>query len=141
MQCSAWIKFRPTAFPAAFNSFVRNTPFLYPLKTPENFAVFWYFQGVEKDDRSQDFKSDVFLYDDNIFILGKKRLNQRMKKICKVILFNGTVLFFCPLKKIRKPKVSWSFQGVYKKTSRMKWVNIIRNGFETKDTTKDINKR
>ena len=25
-----------------------NAPFLYPLKTSENFTVFWYFQGVEK---------------------------------------------------------------------------------------------
>ena len=28
--------------------FVRNTPFLYPLKTSENRKVFWYFQEIEK---------------------------------------------------------------------------------------------
>ena len=32
----------------AFNPFVPNAPFLYPLKTTENRKVFWYFQGVEK---------------------------------------------------------------------------------------------
>ena len=31
------------------NSFVLNTPFLYPLKTSENLTVFWCFQGVEKE--------------------------------------------------------------------------------------------
>ena len=30
------------------NPFVLNAPFLYSLKESENFAVFWYFQGVEK---------------------------------------------------------------------------------------------
>ena len=28
--------------------FVPNAPFLYPLKTSENFKIFWCFQGVEK---------------------------------------------------------------------------------------------
>ena len=32
----------------AINPFVSNAPFLYPLKTTENLAVFWCFQGVEK---------------------------------------------------------------------------------------------
>ena len=31
-----------------FNPFVRNAPFLYPLKRSENFTVFRCFQGVEK---------------------------------------------------------------------------------------------
>ena len=31
-----------------FSPFVPNAPFLYPLKTSENLAVFWCFQGVEK---------------------------------------------------------------------------------------------
>ena len=31
-----------------FNPFVPNGPFLYPLKTSENLAVFWCFQGVKK---------------------------------------------------------------------------------------------
>ena len=30
------------------NTFVPNAPFLYPLKTSENFTVFCCFQGVEK---------------------------------------------------------------------------------------------
>ena len=30
------------------NPFVPNVPFLYPLKTSNNFTVFWCFQGVEK---------------------------------------------------------------------------------------------
>ena len=30
------------------NTLVSNAPFFYPLKTPENPKVFWYFQGVEK---------------------------------------------------------------------------------------------
>ena len=30
------------------NSFVLNTPILYPMKTSENLAVFWCFQEVEK---------------------------------------------------------------------------------------------
>ena len=32
----------------AFNPFVPNAPFLYPLKTSENRKVFLCFQGVEK---------------------------------------------------------------------------------------------
>ena len=31
-----------------FNQFVPSAPFLYPLKTSENFTVFWCFQGVER---------------------------------------------------------------------------------------------
>ena len=31
--------------PGYFNSFVRQAPFLYPLKTSENGKVFWCFQG------------------------------------------------------------------------------------------------
>ena len=31
------------------NLFLPNAPFLYPLKTSENFTVFLYFQGVEKE--------------------------------------------------------------------------------------------
>ena len=49
-QYSNTIKFRyPTYFLRCFiNSFLPNAPFLYPLKTSENFRVFWYFQGIEK---------------------------------------------------------------------------------------------
>ena len=32
----------------SFNPFVPNAFFLYPLKSSENLAVFWCFQGVEK---------------------------------------------------------------------------------------------
>ena len=32
----------------AFNPFVPNAPFPYPLKTSENLTVFWFFQEVEK---------------------------------------------------------------------------------------------
>ena len=35
-------------FAKIFNTFVPNTPFLYPLKTPENRKIFLYFQEVEK---------------------------------------------------------------------------------------------
>ena len=31
-----------------FNPFVPNAPFLYHMKTSENFTVFWSFQEVEK---------------------------------------------------------------------------------------------
>ena len=31
------------------NPFVANVPFLYTLKTSENFSIFWCFQGVEKE--------------------------------------------------------------------------------------------
>ena len=36
---------------SAFNPFLPNEPFLYPLKTSENLIlmVFWYFQGAEKE--------------------------------------------------------------------------------------------
>ena len=30
------------------NLFLPNAPFLYPLKTAENFTVFWCFEGLEK---------------------------------------------------------------------------------------------
>ena len=30
------------------NPFIKNGPFLYPLKTSENLTVFWCFLGVEK---------------------------------------------------------------------------------------------
>ena len=31
------------------NPLVPNVPFLYPLKTSENFTVFWCFMGVKKE--------------------------------------------------------------------------------------------
>ena len=33
----------------SINPFVRNAPFLYPLKTSKNLEVFLCFQGVEKE--------------------------------------------------------------------------------------------
>ena len=37
-----------TYYSSIFHPFVSNAPFLYPLKTSENFMVFWCFKGVKK---------------------------------------------------------------------------------------------
>ena len=46
MDCWNFCNFRKAV--KAFNPFVPNAPFFYPLKTSEYRKVFWRFQGVEK---------------------------------------------------------------------------------------------
>ena len=51
-----------------FHPFVPNATFLYPLKTLENFTVFWCFQGVEKSALGMNGLKKLFIDDWLIYL-------------------------------------------------------------------------
>ena len=75
-----------------FNPLVSVAPFLYPLKTSENFTIVSCFQGVENK---------------------AKRLPLFYKKHI-VLPITARCCFLYPLKTSENPKVFWCFQGIWK---------------------------
>ena len=60
------------------NPFVPNSPFFYPLKTPEDRKVFWCFQGIEKWCIGNKWVKDYFDHD---FWFGKKKCYGKMRDL------------------------------------------------------------
>ena len=83
-----------------FSPFVPNAPFLYPLKTSENLAVFWCFQGVEKGCIGNEWVKRKLMY----------KSKQVSIKISKISKFSFT--FKLNEKKKVPLKMIWSGGGI-----------------------------
>ena len=69
----------------AFNPFVPNAPFLYPLKTSENRKVFLCFQGVEKGCIGNKWVDEVLV---NASILYPRIIPNKTKSF---LVFSGSI--------------------------------------------------
>ena len=79
---------------------------------------------------------DLFLYDRDLRDERGKRNLQALYSILKfefLYAFHATDLFLYPLKTLKNLFI-FSFQGVWKETSAMKWVNALRTPPEINKT-------